>query len=250
MLSQIRWHQPNAETNPLEYLNFARWYIQWRNSRQMNDYIGKELDKRYDEYRANIVNTRSKSVIDIVLQAYIPKEEKTIPSNLDPEFRAFAIRQIRLFVFVGYDSTSSTICYIFHLLATNPEARSRLCAEHDTVFGEDPAKVQSLLETRPQLTDLLLYTTAIIKETLRLFTPAGSTRAGKPHVDIIDDAGNHCPTDDATILFSHVEMHRSPKYWVRPDEFLPERWLVDPGHGLYPMKGAVSIPFDPLFLAL
>ena len=249
MLSQIRWHQPNAENNPFEYLNFARWYMHWWNSRQMNDYVGKELDKRYNEYRADIVNTRSKSVIDIVLQAYMPKEAKTTPSNLDPEFRAFAIRQIRLFVFVGHDSTSSTICYIFHLLATNPEARSRLCTEHDTVFGKDPAKTQSLLETRPQLTDSLLYTTAIIKETLRLFTPAGSTRAGKPHVDITDDAGNRCPTDDATILFSHVEMHRSPKYWVRPDEFLPERWLVDPEHELYPMKGAVSLSIDLLFLA-
>ena len=213
----------------------------------MNDYIGKELDKRYNEYRVDIVNTRSKSVIDIVLQAYMPKEAKTNPSTLDPEFRAFAIRQIRLFVFVGHDSTSSTICYIFHLLASNPEAHSRLCTEHDTVFGKDLDKTQSLLETRPQLTDSLLYTTAIIKETLRLFTPAGSTRAGKPHVDIIDDAGNRCPTDDATILFSHVEMHRSPKYWVRPDEFLPERWLVDLGHELYPMKGAVSLPIDPLF---
>ena len=249
MLSQIRWHQPNAETNPFEYLNFARWYMHRWNSRQMNDYIGKELDKRYNEYRVDIVNTRSKSVIDIVLQAYMPKEAKTTPSNLDPEFRANAIRQIRLFLFVGHDSTSSTICYIFHLLATNPEARSRLCTEHDTVFGKDPTKTQSLLETQPQLTDSLLYTTAIIKETLRLFTPAGSTRAGKPHVDIADDAGNRCPTDDATILFSHVEMHRSPKYWVRPDDFLPERWLVAPGHELYPMKGAVSLSIGPLFLA-
>lgn len=35
-------------------------------------------------------------------------------------------------------------------------------------------------------------------------------------------------------------MHRSPKYWVRPDEFIPQRWLVEPRHELYPMKGAVG----------
>lgn len=35
----------------------------------------------------------------------------------------------------------------------------------------------------------------------------------------------------------HVEMHCSPKIWERADEFLPERWTVDSGHKLYPMKG-------------
>lgn len=38
----------------------------------------------------------------------------------------------------------------------------------------------------------------------------------------------------------HIEMHRSPKYWEGAHEFLPERWTVEPGHKLYPMKGAVS----------
>ena len=250
MLSQIRWHQPNAENNPFEYFNFVRWYIHWWNSRQMNTYIGNELDKRYSEYKADTANSRSKAVIDIVLQAYIAEGAKTTPVSLDAEFRAFAIRQIRLFVFTGHDSTSSTICYMFHLLATNHEALTRLREEHDAVLGRDPAKTQSLLETQPQLTESLPYTTATIKETLRLFTPASSSRAGKLHTDITDDAGNRCPTDDATVFLIHVEMHRSSKYWVRPDEFLPERWLVDPGHELYPMKGAVSIAshFYPLRL--
>ena len=194
MLSQIRWHQPNAEIYPFEYLKFARWHMHWWNSRSANKYIGKELDQHYYEYRVDIVTTRSKSVIDIVLEAYMPKEANTTTSNLDPEFRTFAVRQICLFVFISHDSTSSTICYIFQLVATNPEARSRLCTDHDTVSEKDPATTQSLLETRPQLTDSLLYTTAIIRGTLRLFTPADSTRAGKPQVDIKEDAGNRCST--------------------------------------------------------
>ena len=33
-------------------------------------------------------------------------------------------------------------------------------------------------------------------------------------------------------------MHRAPQYWARPEEFLPERWLVEPGHALYPAKGS------------
>ena len=238
MLSQIRWHQPNASTSPLEYCNLARWYMHWWNSRQMNRYIGEELDMRYNEYRADPGSSRTKAVIDLVLQAYIPVDAKAMPEKLDPEFRAFATRQIRLFVFAGHDSTSSTICYIIHLLATNREALARIRAEHNEVFGSDLLAVTSMLEKEPHLINNLPYTAAVIKEALRLFTPAGCSRAGKPGISIIDDQGNQCPTDHAVVWIVHVEMHRAAKYWKHPDKFLPERWLAEQGDELYPMKGA------------
>ncbi|KAI4129286.1 MAG: hypothetical protein LQ338_002295 [Usnochroma carphineum] len=238
MLNQIRWHQPNAEVNPLEYLNFPRWYVHWRNGRRMNKYIGKELDKRYSENKADPENTRTKAVIDLVIQAYTSQDKANLPENLDPLFREFAIRQIRLFFFAGHDSTSSTICYIFHLLSTNPSALARLRAEHDRVFGLDPSAASTLLSSKPHLAKSLAYTQAVIKESLRLFTPAASTRAGDPRVALTSDAGTSLPTASAIVLMVHTEMHRSPKYWPRPDDFIPERWLVGPDHELYPRKGA------------
>ena len=204
----------------------------------MNHYISAELDKRYNEYRADPANSRTKAVIDLVLQAYTSQNNKGFSDNLDPSFRQFATRQIRLFVFAGHDSMSSTICYIFHLLSRNPDSLARLRAEHDKVLCADPSAAQSLLISKPQLVKSLVYTHAVTKEALRLFTPAGGTRAGKPGVSVTDDEGNECPTSDAIIFIIHTEMHRSAKYWVLPDEFIPERWLVDPGHELYPMKGA------------
>ena len=209
----------------------------------MDYYIGNELDKRYKECKADPGNLRRKAVIDLVLQAYVPEHAASKPEKLDPEFRAFAIRQIRLFVFAGQDSTSSTICYSFHLLSQNPAALARLRAEHDTVFGTDRSAALSILEKQPHLINDLTYTTAVIKEVLRLFAPAGSSRQGKPNVNITDDQGNVCPTDEAMIWMIHVEMHRAPKYWKRPEEFLPERWLIEPSHELYPMKGAWR-PFE------
>ena len=237
MLNQIRWHQPNAEVNPLEYLNFPRWYVHWRNGRRMNEYIGNELDKRYSECKADPANTRTKAVIDLVIQAYTSREAD-LPEKLDPLFRQFAIRQIRLFFFAGHDSTSSTICYILHLLSTNPSSLAYLRAEHDRVFGPDPSNVSTILSLKPQLVKSLAYTQAIIKESLRLFTPAASTRAGNPRVSLASDTGTSLPTASAIVFIVHVEMHRSAKYWPRPDDFIPERWLVRPGHELYPQKGA------------
>ena len=100
----------------------------------MDHYIGHELDKRYEEFKADPDSKRTKAVIDSVLQAYLPESTKPRPEKLDPEFRAFAISQIRLFVFVGHDSASSTICYILHLLATSPSTLAQVRVGNNNDF--------------------------------------------------------------------------------------------------------------------
>lgn len=239
MLSQIRWHQANADTNALEYLNVARHAVHWWNGRKMDMYIGTELDKRYDEYKADPDGRRTKSVIDLVLQAYLPENAKVRPKKLHPEFRAFDISQIRLFVFAGPDATSSTICYILHLLAANPNALVKVRAGYDRLLGSDLSAASSILKEQAHLTNDLTYTTAVIKEVLRLFPPGGASRAGSPSADLVDDQGNYCPTKDcAAVSTAHTEMHRAPAYWNRPDEFIPERCLAEYSDELLPTKGA------------
>lgn len=244
MLSQIRWHQPNAAANPLGHFNFVRWIVEWWNGRQMDRYIGSELDKRFSEHQTKSSEKRPKSVIDLVLQAYVNQSGQQTPQTLDLDFRAFAIRQIRLFVFAGHDSTSSTICYALHLLSQHPDALTRIRSEHNQVFGEDKSKTAALLEEYPRLLNDLPYTTAVIKEVLRLFPPAATSRQGKPGASIHDDLGTACLTDNVTMIWTiHVEVHRAPKYWPYPDDFLPERWLVEPTHELFPPKDAWR-PFE------
>ena len=205
----------------------------------MDQYIGNELDKRFSEYKLDLSDKRQKSVIDLVLQAYIAQSGEQKPTILDAEFRTFAIRQIRLFVFTGHDSTSSTICYALHLLSQNSEALSRIRSEHDQILGADVSRASAMLEAYPKLLNDLPYTTAVVKEVLRLFPPAASSRQGKSGTWINDDLGTACPTDDVMMIWTiHVELHRSAKYWKRPDEFLPERWLVESTHELFPLKDA------------
>ncbi|TVY53205.1 Cytochrome P450 monooxygenase aflN [Lachnellula cervina] len=231
MISQIRWHQSNAEINPLSFLNVARWYMEWRNGWAMDKYIGAELDRRYAEFKADTDNSRTKSVIDIT-EKQQPSQRNWIPSS------ALAIRQIRLFVFGGHDSKSNTLCYILHLLSKNPIALEKIRAEHDTVLGVDYGAVSDKLISHPQLANNLSYNSAVIKETLRLFPPASGARQGKPDTTVPTDGGDLCPMDDAWIIFIHVAAHRTPADWVRAAEFPPERFLVEPGDELYPVKGA------------
>jgi cytochrome P450 len=238
MLSQIQWWHDanNYKLEIFSKLNFVRAFMQWKNSRQMNQYIGAELDKRHAEYKADPESAKGVSIMDMVLRAYL-SETPSPPAHLDAEFRASVIRQIRLFVFAGHDSTATSIVYTFHLLSKHPEVLARLRAEHDDVLGPDPKAAASKISDDPRLVNSLTYTLAVIKEAMRLFPPAGASRDGVSGVNITDDAGNSCPTDDTILWVLHGELHQGDKYWVKAQEFLPERWMVPPGHLLYPRPG-------------
>ena len=99
---------------------------------------------------------------------------------MDTFFRDFATSQIRTFVFAGHDSTSSTVCYAFHLLSTHPKTRQLLIAEHDRLLSPDHNQAATQIDEDPHLLNQLPYTLAVIKESLRLYPPASSTRSGKP----------------------------------------------------------------------
>jgi cytochrome P450 len=95
----------------------------------MDSYIGPELDRRFREHRASPRgDKKNKAIIDLLLQAYNPNSEtcQSEKETMDPHFQLFAIRQIRMFVFAGHDSTSSAITYYFHLLP-EPQMPSHDC---------------------------------------------------------------------------------------------------------------------------
>ncbi|MCJ1381280.1 hypothetical protein MMC17_004389 [Xylographa soralifera] len=247
LLSQLRWKLYGQELNPFEWFNPTRPMVHWYNGRQMDNYIGKELDKRYEDYRANFGrkdNNQSKSVISLVIQGYMEENcAQKLPLTLDKTFRAYATSQIRVFLFAGHDTTSSTICHIYYLLSKHPEAMKNLRAEHDSILGKDFTIASSVISEQPQVLNQLTYTLAVIKESMRLFPPASGIRTGVEGVDIADDAGNLYPTGGYMVWILHQAIQRDPAYWKHPTEFIPERWLAGAEDPLYPVKGAWR-PFE------
>lgn len=55
------------------------------------------------------------------------------------------------------------------LLSKNPDVVQKLREEHDKVFHSDLNETLNILNDSPYKTNDLDYTTAVIKETLRLF---------------------------------------------------------------------------------
>jgi len=249
LLSQTNYLD-KIKMNPLDVFSPFRAIMRRWNGYHMDRYIGAELDKRYQEHLQDKVATPSKAVIDLTLQTYIADLKENgklgtdvLAQRLDPEFRTFAIHQIRLFLFVGYDSMSSTICYAVHLLSSKPSTLEKIRREHDAAFGPDLASLPDTLLANPHLLNSLPYTTAVIKETLRLFAPGAGVRSGLPGSEIIGEDGTRYPITGTMVYVVHMATHRAPEYWHEPDSFIPERWLVEPGHKLYPMKNAWR-PFE------
>lgn len=227
-------------------LNPFRPFVQRYNGQVIDTYIKKELEKRLLEIRAAKSSTVSdgqpkaiKSVITLALEAYLDEGENV----LDERFAKFAASQIRLFLFAGTDTTASILVYIYHMLAKHPEWRTKLREEHDEVFGKRSIDAIGLLRGTPSLLNNCKLTLAFIKETLRLYAPAGTMRAGLPGVTVTDLQGNEQPMDYVGANVLHQALHLNPRVWPRAHEFLPERFLVGPEDELHPDPAAFR-PFE------
>lgn len=245
----IEWVSFGTELNPLQRYNPFRPFVQWYYGRRIDRFIGTELDRQFvalqQEYQKGTQSgpQRSRSIISLVLRKIIKERKQYQNRSLDNELRSIASAQLRLFLVAGHDTTSSTLIYAYHLLATHPETLSQIRKEMDTILGEDTTGTPELLRANPSLLNRLPYTLAVIKETLRLFPPASGFRDGKRGVVLTDEHGTVFPTEGCYVWVMHLSLHRDPRYWKDPHTFIPERWLVKPGDSLYPVKGAWR-PFE------
>jgi len=105
---QIRWLTFGAD--PFERYNPFRPFVHWYDTRRMNKYVLRELKYRMANYQSS-ESVQPETVVDLALAAYLTESqgERTIQGTDS----TFAMSQIKLFLFSGHDTTSSSICYIF-----------------------------------------------------------------------------------------------------------------------------------------
>lgn len=214
----------------------------------MNAYMHKALKERFDAYAHHPNQTSNKSIIDRSIWTYLNDvsddsitQRKT--TLMDADSKELIIGQIKLFMFSGHDTTSASVCWSFYLLSQSPTNLDRIRAEHDQVFGTSLDQAPAMISDDPHLLNQVPFTLAVIKETLRLFPVASSTRFGEPGFSVVAEDNREYPTEECLVWSSPQMIQRSPDFWPCPDEFIPDRWLVQPGHELYPVKGAWR-PFE------
>ncbi len=113
----------------------------------------------------------------------------------------------------GHETTASALSWTWWLLAQNQRVEEKLHAELDKVLnGRTPT-----LEDLPQLT----YTSHIVSESIRLYPPAWAIArlAIEDH-----ELGGYAVPKGTGIAAVPWVVHRDPRWYENPEEFIPERW--------------------------
>lgn len=235
---------PNETLNPFVMWHPYGMYKRWKNDRIMKRYIGKVLDERFASKENNNNNNkrknlRKRTIIDLALDSYLSAGghvEENVDSSatthrpqvMDAEFRKGAITQIRVCLFAGHDTTSSTICYAYHLLQKHPQSLQRIRQEHEAILGP-VSQAAERIKRDPSILHELEYTLCVIKEALRLFPAASAPRKGHKGLFLTDpQTGEKFPTEGWMIWLVHYGLGRSEDVWgPTAHEFVPERFLPE-----------------------
>ncbi|MEE6506783.1 hypothetical protein FKM82_007853 [Ascaphus truei] len=179
----------------------------------------------------NHITTRDPNCPRDFVDTFLNKIEEEA-GNPDSHFTldSLAYTTFNLFI-AGTETTSSTIRWALRLMLAYPEIQKKIQNEIDDVLGSQ--KCPSL-EDRVRLP----YTDAVIHEVQRF---ASIIPTGLPHAALYDIKfkGYTIPKDTQIITFLHSALY-DVKYWDKPEQFNPGRFLDENGKFV---KNEAHIPF-------
>lgn len=164
------------------------------------------IDRIIEQHRA--ANADSGDLLSLLIQAQDEDGSRMTTQQLRDE-------ALTLFL-AGHETTASTLSWTWWLLAQNPRVEQKLHAELETALDG----------RAPTLDDLtrLTYTNHIISESLRLYPPAWAMA----RLAIEDHSLGGYPVPKGTGIAAVTWIvHRDPRWYPNPEEFLPERWETD-----------------------
>ncbi|GAB3690094.1 cytochrome P450 [Angustibacter aerolatus] len=113
----------------------------------------------------------------------------------------------------GATAPGTTLTWLFHELAQHPEVETRMIDEL-AQLADGPLSLEDVQG--------LPYTSAVIKETLRLHTPTWFLSRHSLRETVL--GGYRIPAD-TEMAFSLTMLHRRNPVFAEPEAFRPDRWL-------------------------
>lgn len=116
----------------------------------------------------------------------------------------------------GYETTSSTLCFMYYFLCNNPDKLQKAREEVDRIVGDNVLHYDMLRK--------LKYLDAVMKESLRLQHPVSLLTRFATRDTVI--GGKYLIKKGQTVSGIWRHFHRDPDVWgADADEFRPERML-------------------------
>lgn len=219
--------------DPIGYLNPVRRVKEAVYERIFNAELYSVLSQKMEQEQKQPKKTdgSAKAIVQLALAGLEPT----------PALLKNTMDQIKSFLFAGRDTTATLLqwmCYELSKADFEPRYRGiveRLDAEHQAVFGPGVYSALDILAKPGKAIDLLgdriPYTTAFIKETLRLHPPAATARLVPEASEIsppffIDINNKAVAIDGLRIYNCQWLIHRNPEIWGEDaHSFNPDRWL-------------------------
>uniref|UniRef100_A0A8D0NBA8 Cytochrome P450 3A n=1 Tax=Sus scrofa TaxID=9823 RepID=A0A8D0NBA8_PIG len=166
--------------------------------------------KRMKESRLKDQQMRRVDLLQLMINSQNSKETDAHKALSDQELVAQSI----IFIFAGYETTSSSLSFLAYILATHPDVQQKLQEEIDATF---PSKALPSYDALAQME----YLDMVVNEILRLYPIAARLeRVCKKDVEI-----HGVSVPKGTVMMVPVfSIHRDPELWPEPEEFRPERF--------------------------
>ncbi|OZJ03674.1 hypothetical protein BZG36_03539 [Bifiguratus adelaidae] len=218
---------------------FVRWTISSKNALESDEYLFKFMseiiEQRTEATRAEAEQNgqaldspsrRKKGKRNDILQILI--ETQFADNEEDRLMAKDIIQETVLFLIAGSETTSNTIAFTIIFLIQHPKVLEALVKEIDSVDLKQKGEDNRI--PLPSFDDLksLPYLNAVIDETLRLRPVTGTGLPRQPPADVV--LGGYAIPKNTTINCFTWGCHISDKYWYKPHEFMPERWLDGAEH--------------------
>ncbi len=219
--------------------------------RKVHRYVKKVVEERKSgkgdfvdpqSTMSRTVKKRLPCFLDLLLKA--TQERPTEITERD------ILEEVNALMFAGQDSTSVAMTMALALVAGDQRVQGLIIKElEEEVFAEEADPVRCPITG--EHCRRMRYLEAVVKEALRLYTPAPNTAKKVVEKEGIVVNGHRIP-QGTSVLILYSLMHRDPVVFPQPDRFIPERFLepdttfLDPtfAHFPRPVPAGAFIPFS------
>ncbi|CAJ2678713.1 unnamed protein product [Trifolium pratense] len=218
-----------GEYSVTDFIGPLKIFKKFGNYEQRIDAIFNKYDpiiERVIKKRQGIVNKRKNG------EVLVGEEENVVFLDTLLEFAQDETMEIKItkeqikglvvdFFSAGTDSTAVATEWTLAELINNPRVLKKAREEVESVVGKDRLVDESDIQNLP-------YIRAMVKEVFRLHPPLPVVK--RKCTEECEINGYVIP-EGALILFNVWQVGRDPKYWEKPLEFRPERFLENAGVG-------------------